>query len=125
MDGSLAKLNKTIIILTPGFPSYESDTTCIPALQDYVETLHQTYPQLKIFVLSFQYPAKEGWYKWNDVDVFSANGKDSKYLSRLNTWLKIFQQLKKIYRENGIDIFHSFWLNEATFIAQQFAVSRG
>jgi 1,2-diacylglycerol 3-alpha-glucosyltransferase len=124
MDGNSARLNKTVVILTPGFPSVESDTTCIPALQEYVVALHKTYPELKIFVLAFQYPFKEGWYKWNGIEVFSANGKDSKYFSRINTWLKIFHQLKRIYQNHGTDVLHSFWLSEASLIAQQFGGSR-
>jgi len=123
MDGSSAKLNKTIVILTPGFPSDEADTTCIPTLQDYVATLHSDFPGLQIIVLTFQYPYRAGWYKWSGIDVFSARGKDSK-IFRLNTWMKIRTQLKRIHRRKGIDILHSFWLSEASLLAQQFARSR-
>ena len=120
MDGSLTQLNKTVVILTPGFPADESDTTCIPALQDYVKCLHEEYSSLQIFVLAFQYPQRSGWYKWNGIDVFSAGGNDSKYIARINTWLKIFHQLKSINKKNKIHVVHSFWLNEATLVGQQF-----
>ena len=60
MAGSSVSLNKTIVILTPGFASDESDTSCIPALQDYVLALQQSFPGLRIVVLAFQYP-----YKWD------------------------------------------------------------
>jgi glycosyltransferase involved in cell wall biosynthesis len=125
MDGSSVKLNKSVVILTPGFPADESDSTCIPALQDYVECLHQQFPELNISVLAFQYAPKEGWYKWNGINVFSAAGKDSKYYSRMKTWLKILQELKSIYRVQKIDVLHSFWLNEAALIGQQFARGKG
>jgi glycosyltransferase involved in cell wall biosynthesis len=121
MDGSSAKLNKAIVILTPGFPADESDSSCIPALQDYVSGLHKKFPDLKIIVLAFQYPFKKGWYKWNGIDIFSAGGQNRKYFFRIITWFKILSQLKKIYREDSIQALHSFWLIESAFIAQWFA----
>jgi glycosyltransferase involved in cell wall biosynthesis len=125
MVGSLAKLNKTVVILTPGFPSDESDTTCIPTLQDFVECLHRTYPSIRLIVLTIHYPFSPGWYKWNGIDVFSANGRNKKSLYRIIAWLKIFQQLKNIHRNHGIDVLHSFWLNEAALLAQQFSNGKG
>jgi glycosyltransferase involved in cell wall biosynthesis len=121
MDGSSAKLNKAIVILTPGFAANESDTTCIPALQDYVATLHQNHPEFKLFVLSFQYPFKRRWYKWNGIDVYSAGGKNSKYFFKFRTWFRIYREMKRIHKKYGIDTIHSFWLTEAALIAQYFA----
>ena len=48
--------NDTLIILTPGFPQSETDSTCLPMQQSFVRTLTENYPQLKIIILSFQYP---------------------------------------------------------------------
>ena len=65
-----------------------------------------------------------GWYRWNGVDVFSAGGKNKKLFSRIRTWNRILTQLKEIHHASGIGILHSFWLSEATFIAQRFARRR-
>ena len=114
-------MNKTIVILTPGFPADELDSPCIPALQDYVLCLQKTFPSVRIVVLAFQYPYVRGYYTWNKIDVFSASGKNKKFFYRIRTWKRILAELKKIHRDFGIDILHSFWLGEATFIAQRFA----
>jgi glycosyltransferase involved in cell wall biosynthesis len=121
MVGSSVKSNKTVVILTPGFPTDESDSLCIPALQDYVLCLHKTFPDLRIIVMAFQYPYKTGWYEWNGIKVFSAAGNNNKLFFRIRTWKIIWKQLKKVQNDFGIDILHSFWLGEATFIAQRFA----
>lgn len=121
MVGNSVRSNKVIVILTPGFPADESDSSCIPALQDYVLCLQKSFPGLKIVVLAFQYPYQKGWYKWNNIDVFSAGGKNGKLFSRIWTWKIIRSALKRIHRDFYIDVLHSFWLGEATFIAQRFA----
>ena len=36
---------KTLVILTPGFPSNEADTTCLPMQQNLVRSLKLMYPQ--------------------------------------------------------------------------------
>jgi 1,2-diacylglycerol 3-alpha-glucosyltransferase len=124
MAGDSAELSKTIAILTPGFARDENDTTCIPALQDYVATLHQSNPELKLYVLSFQYPFRKGWYKWKGIDIYSANGGNSKYLFKLRTWFRIFRELKRINKKHRIDVIHSFWLTEAALIGQYFTAGK-
>ena len=47
---------KRLVILTPGFPKDETDTTCIPFLQDFILELNDQYPSLKIDILAFDYP---------------------------------------------------------------------
>ncbi len=50
------KYSKHIVILTPGFPKNEQDTTCIPPLQAYVENFTAIHPEIKMSIISFQYP---------------------------------------------------------------------
>ena len=47
---------KTLVILSPGFPKDEADTTCLPAHQVFIKSLNKNFPSLKIIILSFQYP---------------------------------------------------------------------
>src|SRR5580765_8393604 len=119
MAGISVKLNKTIVILTPGFATNESDSTCIPALQDYIWCLKNEFPDYNIFVLAFQYPFKPGWYNWNGVEVFSAGGRNRKSFFRLLPWNRISRQLKFIHATHKIDVIHSFWLNEASLVGQR------
>ena len=49
--------NKEIlIILSPGFPESEADSTCLPMQQQFVRALKEMHPELDIVVLTFQYP---------------------------------------------------------------------
>jgi len=66
---------KTFVILTPGFPSSETDTTCLPMQQYVVRVMREMYPDIKIIVLSFQYPYHKNTYDWFDVRVIPFNGK--------------------------------------------------
>jgi glycosyltransferase involved in cell wall biosynthesis len=118
------KKRKALIILTPGFPKDEQDTTCMPFLQDYLNAFSRLHPEIKIFVMAFQYPFKKGHYKWNGVDVYSGGG-GTKYLNRLFIWNRIYRQLKQLHRENNILAVHSFWLTECTLVAQKFCKKTG
>ena len=91
----MVEKKKTVIILTPGFAKDEQDTNCIPTLQQYVSTLSEMRPDIKLHVIAFQYPFKEGHYKWKGIDVYSAGGKGSLY-SRLATWRRVNKELKRI-----------------------------
>lgn len=112
--------NKKIVLLTPGFPADENDSTCTTYLQDLVLSYKEYYPHAKIEVITFQYPHKEKDYLWHGVKVYSAGGANSKFLSRWLTWRKVLKRLEKINAEGKIDVIHSFWLTECTYIAQQF-----
>jgi 1,2-diacylglycerol 3-alpha-glucosyltransferase len=114
------KSGKTIVLLTPGFAKDETDTSCIPLLQAFVNELKLQCADWKIYIIAFQYPEVERKYSWNGIPVFSAGGNDSKW-KRLSVWRKSWKQLKQIHKLEKIDLLHSFWLSETTLIAQLFA----
>ncbi len=116
----MAEKKKAVVILTPGFASDEKDTTCIPVLQQYVSAFFAARPDVKLYVLAFQYPSAKGWYKWNNIDVYSAGGKGSFYF-RVFTWMYVLKELKRIAKQNDIGVIHSYWLTECTLIGQRFA----
>jgi len=112
--------DKHIVLLTPGFARDEQDTTCTTFLQDYVLAMKKLHPNYLIDIIAIQYPYDRTNYQWNGVDVYSARGKLSKYLSRLVTWAKVLIKLSALNRKLKIDVIHAFWLTEATFVAQLF-----
>jgi len=116
----MAEKKKVVVILTPGFPKNEQDSTCLPFLQQYVLTISEMRPDIELRVIAFQYPIKKGLYKWNGIDIYSAGGQSALY-TRLFTWRHVLRELNRINGQNEIAVIHSLWLTECTFIAQFFA----
>jgi hypothetical protein len=116
---------KTLIILTPGFPVNEADTTCIPPQQIFVKALKKTDPSLNIIVLAFQYPFVAKKYKWHGIEVISFNGRNKGKLHRAIVWRQVWQTLKKIKRENNVTGILNFWMGECALIGKYFAKRNG
>ena len=116
---------KTLIILTPGFPESETDSTCLPMQQNLVRSLKEIYPQLNIVVLSFQYPYFKREYKWFDATVISFDGRNKGGFSRLMLRQKLYSVLKKINLQNEIIGLLSFWCGECALVGKRFADKHG
>jgi glycosyltransferase involved in cell wall biosynthesis len=114
-------LNNTLIILTPGFPDSEADTTCLPLQQALVKTIQQNNPALKLVILTFQYPYKQRDYTWHGIPVKAFGGKNKAKALRVYNWIKVWQALKEIKRTHDIKGILSFWLGECALIGRQFA----
>jgi glycosyltransferase involved in cell wall biosynthesis len=115
---------KTLIILTPGFPKNEEDTTCIPPQQVFVRALKDTAPGLNIIVLTFQYPFYSREYLWNGIKVISfGNKNDNKFLRRISGF-RIWSTLQKLDREHEIIGLLSFWLGRCALYGDRFAKSK-
>jgi len=112
---------KTFVILTPGFPSSEHDSTCLPMQQNLIRKLKEVRPDLNIVVLSFQYPYHKNPYKWHDICVIPFNGKNRGGLTRLLLRKRVNSELKKINSEGSIAGLLSFWYNECAWIGKKFA----
>ena len=112
---------ETLVILSPGFPENEADTTCLPFQQSFVKSLGDICPGLKIIVIAFQYPFYTGSYQWNGIDVIAVGGKNKGRLFRLLTWIKTWLILRKLNREFQILGLLSFWLGECSFVGHYFA----
>ena len=110
----------TLLILTPGFPADENDSTCVPAQQLFVKVLKDNFPSLNIIVLSFQYPFSAGEYLWNGIRVISFGGGEKGKFYRLLLWLRVWRTLKKIKRENNVIGLLSFWCGECALIGKRF-----
>ncbi|WP_158992522.1 glycosyltransferase family 4 protein [Mucilaginibacter sp. L196] len=111
----------TLIILTPGFPEDEADSTCIPPQQVFVKALKENNPQLNIIVLTFHYPFFSARYQWNGVDVISFGGERKGRFYRKIMDVRVWAELKKINKEYHIIGLLSFWLGKCAFIGSWFA----
>jgi glycosyltransferase involved in cell wall biosynthesis len=109
-----------LVILTPGFPENESDTSCLPFLQSLIRTFNKNYSSIKIIVVTFQYPFISSKYAWNGNTVFSFGGKNKGKLSRRFLWFKVWRKLKKIKAENNVIGLFSLWFGECALIGHDF-----
>lgn len=117
----MSKDKKTLVILTPGFPKDEADSTCLPMQQQLIQTLLKNNPELSIIVLSFQYPYHTAAYTWFAANVIPFNGQNKGGLPRLLLQRKINTALKKIHNSTGITALLSFWYGECALVGKRFA----
>ena len=119
------KNEKIFIILTPGFPESESDSTCLPMQQSFVKTLKELYPDINIVVLSFQYPYHKNVYRWFDIKVVPFNGRNKGGLTRMKLRKEINVTLAEIHKTNKISGLLSFWSNECAWVGKKFGDKHG
>jgi glycosyltransferase involved in cell wall biosynthesis len=115
-------LKATLLILTPGFPKDEADTTCLPPQQVFVKAVREMYPGLDILVLSFQYPFEKKIYYWHGIPVMSFGGKNKGGFSRILLWQRIRRELKDIHSQKRIIGVISFMCGECALVGKKFAV---
>ena len=116
----MTRSKKHIVLITPGFPSDEKDTRCIPALQIYCKALIKN-ENIKLSVLSLHYPFTTTTYKWNQIDVYPLG-----FMNRLITHFisnkKVERMIQSIHQNDPIDLLHSFWLGECALAGHRFSV---
>ncbi|HKC69458.1 MAG TPA: glycosyltransferase family 4 protein [Bacteroidia bacterium] len=111
---------KHIVFFTPGFPANEQDVNCIPILQSYVLHYYRRNinRNVKISVITFQYPFQKKQYQWNNIDVYAIGGCNKKGLRRIQTWLQVLYRFKQLNKTNKVTAIHSFWLTQCAFVGQ-------
>ncbi|WP_183575116.1 glycosyltransferase [Mucilaginibacter sp. X5P1] len=112
---------ETLVILTPGFPADEDDSTCIPPQQLFVKALKKQRPELNIIIISFQYPFEARQYLWHGTEVIAFGGRSRGKLYRRALWLKVWRTLKQLNKGHKIIGLLSFWMGECAFIGNRFA----
>ncbi len=113
--------SQTLVILTPGFPKDETDSTCLPLQQSLLLTISKKYPTIQLIILSFQYPFTESLYTWNGIRVKSFGGKNKPGIQRWLLWQKIKTELRLIHEQNKIVGILSFWCGECALLGSRFA----
>lgn len=118
---------RRIILLVPGFPVGESDSTCLPALQNYVEALGRQVPPESIDVVAFQYPFEGRTYLWRGIRVHALGGRNARP-GKLLTWWRALRTVRRILAAedaNHAGVFHSFWFGECAFLGRLMARRHG
>lgn len=113
-----------MIILTPGFPKDENDTTCLPTQQLFARTLKHVFPKLEVKIIALHYPYYQTTYKWHGIDVYPLNGNSRKGILRLLTWYKCYSLLAQIVSQQNTLGILSFWCNETALIGKYFSKRR-
>lgn len=112
---------KTLLIITPGFPADEADSTCVPPQQLFVKAIKQQHPDMGIIVLTLQYPYNAKTYNWHGIPVIAFGGRNRRRILRVFNWMNVWAMLKQLNKEHDIIGVLSFWLGECALIGNQFS----
>lgn len=112
---------KNILLITPGFPADENDTTCIPALQDFIKGLNRFEPNLSITIISLHYPAKTAVYSWFGNEVHTIGANNCRFPKRFIYWKKLQRTIMSLHHQKYFDLIHTFWFDEVTFVSSKTA----
>ncbi|MES2761916.1 MAG: glycosyltransferase [Bacteroidota bacterium] len=113
----------TVIVVTPGFPKDEHDTTCLPAFQQFALAIKQNFPDIKFVFISLQYPFKKGLYTWNGINVYAIGGKNKKHIFGLRTKRLALQKLNELKENSNIKGLISLWCIDTALVANRFALA--
>ena len=113
--------DRTLVILTPGFPANEDDSTCVPPQQIFVKALKEVAPELNIIVLAFQYPFSSERYSWHDVDVISFGDPKNRRILRAFVGMRVRRELRTITRQHNVLGLLSFWAGKCAWVGHIFA----
>lgn len=112
----------TVIVVTPGFPKDEQDTTCLPAFQQFALALKHNFSDIKFIFISLQYPFKKELYTWNGIEVHAIGGKNKKHIFGLRTKRLALQKLSELKETSNIKGLISLWCIDTALVANKFAL---
>ncbi|MBK6826844.1 MAG: hypothetical protein IPG86_08260 [Chitinophagaceae bacterium] len=118
----LAK-QSSLILLTPGFPENETDSTCLPWFQCFVRQLKDSYPDLKIIVVSLQYPFQKKEYQWEGIRVNAMGGRNSSGIAKRLLRYKVHQQLKDYVKRNPSLVLSVFGMEKPPGLLKEYRQS--
>lgn len=111
---------ETLIILTPGFPSDEQDTSCLPPQQVFVRSLNRVFPELQVVLISFEYPHRKDTYRWFGNTVIALGGWRKGKISKLMTLMAVWRKLAALQRGNSVVGLLSFWCGPCALAGKYF-----
>lgn len=110
---------KHIVLITPGFPQNEMDTSCIPALQIYCNALRKD-DNIRLSVISIHYPYTRNPYEWNGIKVYPLGFQNRLKIPFFSN-RKVSRIIKDQHLSDPIDCLHSFWLGECSYVGYHFS----
>jgi glycosyltransferase involved in cell wall biosynthesis len=113
-------MHKTLVILTPGFPANENDSTCLPPIQQFVQHFKENNPSLHIIILAIAYPFTNKNYTWHGCTVIPLHGNRYRKILRPLLWQKIRNRLHSTRRNSNIIGMLSFWCGEWAMMGTKF-----
>ena len=111
----------TLVILTPGFPSDEQDSTCLPPQQVFVRALNRVFPGLKVVILTLEYPHRADAYDWFGNRVIALGGWRKSKWNKAITLLAAWRKLARLRRERQIVGLLSWWCGPCALVGKYFA----
>jgi glycosyltransferase involved in cell wall biosynthesis len=112
---------EVIILLTPGFPENENDSTCLPAFQQFALAVKSNFPQLELIIITMHYPFISKEYFWNGMKVIAIGGKNKRHLWNLITRKKTLKVLEEVLKKKFINGLLSLWCTDAALIGNTFS----
>src|SRR5450755_1723193 len=113
--------SKTLVILSPGFPKDEYDSTCLPAQQLFVRALNVEFPDLKVIILAFEYPFSKLPYLWHRNRVIPFEGWNGGKIKKFSVWIDVWRVLHKIRKQNELLGLLSFWCTGPALVGKYFS----
>lgn len=104
-----------ILMVVPGFPRDENDSTCIPAMQTYIRNLAELTDH-QITIITISYPKYLHDYEWHDLQVHALYSSRIWPLNKIQSGRKALALAKSIHAEWPIHFVHSFWLSDTALI---------
>ncbi|NJM24414.1 MAG: glycosyltransferase [Bacteroidia bacterium] len=113
------------IIVSPGFPVSENDTTCLPAQQQFVRALNRNFPHLQILIVTLFHPDHDRMYQWFGNTVLSMGGRSYGKLLRPLLWRRAVKE--GIIGAVGLRIegVLSLWCSDSAWVGKQLAKRLG
>jgi glycosyltransferase involved in cell wall biosynthesis len=106
-----------IFLVTPGFAANESDSDCIPPLQQYVAELARRGHDVHVVALEYPYTNKA--YSCFGAQVYPCNGGNHWY-TKLRTVSRAARIGEQIFTYGKPDVVHSFWYGISWIIGSGF-----
>lgn len=108
-----------VVIITPGFPINENDSTCVPFIQLFIKELIKN-KAIHLTIITEQYPKGEN-YLWHHSNVITLQKNEPLLYYKLMRYVRLKRALKKINGQGKIDVVHNFWFTKSALIASQFS----
>ncbi len=78
------------------------DTACLPAQQVFVRALNRNFPNLRVIIISFEYPHRRVRYQWLGNTVIAVGGWQKGRMNKVLTCLTVWKMLNALRRENEL-----------------------